>query len=294
MPTLWMVTLLWSLSFSAAGAEPSEEPEQKSACSDGVAEVSQWLAFLSSQGDAVGLQTESLRLLYSFKGLGSEPSARFWLATAHGQLSDWDAAIDQVALFTSAAPPWGPLFRLERARLWGLREPLVGLQLFDVAAVGPLPASWHEYVARSQLHLSVQGGDLSRARLLASQDSAASTARFVRELDGTRWKKPWVATLLSVLVPGAGQAYSGQWGEAASALVVNGLFGWALWHNVRNDNESAAVVIGLFAAGFYGGNVYGGADAAVRRNRAQRDRLLGILSADAAIPARPVPCQQTQ
>lgn len=107
------------------------------------------------------------------------------------------------------------------------------------------------------------------ARRVADGDAAATSI-----LDG--WealprKSPRVGGLLG-MVPGLGYAYSGEWGNAVRSLLLNGLFGWAMYETAERDQWALFGVSTFFELTWYTGSIYGGVDAAHRRNR---ERLEG-------------------
>ena len=83
-------------------------------------------------------------------------------------------------------------------------------------------------------------------------------------------RSPVLAGVLSAVLPGAGQAYAGRWGDGALALLVNATFLFGTYQAWINDNTATAVVMGMFGAGFYVGGVFGGVNAAHRHNDAVR------------------------
>ena len=82
-------------------------------------------------------------------------------------------------------------------------------------------------------------------------------------------KSPVLAGVLG-LVPGLGHLYLGDPGTAVSALVWNGVFGWALYEAVAAKSWSLAVVLGMFEAMWYGGSIVGSISGAHRFNRDAR------------------------
>ena len=79
-------------------------------------------------------------------------------------------------------------------------------------------------------------------------------------------KRPWLAAGLSLVIPGAGQAYAGSWSGAAVALVLNAaLIGGTIELGRRRLFFSASVT-GLAASVFYVGNILNAADLARRWN----------------------------
>jgi len=82
-------------------------------------------------------------------------------------------------------------------------------------------------------------------------------------------RSPVLAGLLGV-VPGAGHLYVGEYTAALSALVWNGIFGWAIWEAVDRRFWSIAAVLGIFETMWYGGSIVGAVSGAHRFNRDAR------------------------
>lgn len=87
-------------------------------------------------------------------------------------------------------------------------------------------------------------------------------------------RSPTLGGFLSALLPGAGQVYSGRYADGLVAFLINGVLIGGSVAAALNDEEVAAAAIGTVGLGFYAGNIYGGANAAQRFNRNERDRFL--------------------
>ncbi|MFN0037508.1 MAG: hypothetical protein ACKVUS_20800 [Saprospiraceae bacterium] len=91
----------------------------------------------------------------------------------------------------------------------------------------------------------------------------------IRRGERAKKKNPWVATALSVPVPGLGKAYSGEWKDGIISFLFVGLNTWQAYR--RFDQEGLDTfwgwVHGGFALGFYTGNLYGSHKAARRHNQ---------------------------
>ncbi|MBL7806254.1 MAG: hypothetical protein JNN28_00465 [Saprospiraceae bacterium] len=88
-------------------------------------------------------------------------------------------------------------------------------------------------------------------------------------------KKPWVATALSVPVPGLGKVYAGEWKDGIISLLFVGV---NTWQAVRRfDKEGLDTfwgwIHGGFALGFYSGNLYGAHKAVRRYNQKKFNKL---------------------
>ncbi|MCC7464662.1 MAG: hypothetical protein IT261_00235 [Saprospiraceae bacterium] len=88
-------------------------------------------------------------------------------------------------------------------------------------------------------------------------------------------KNPWVATALSVPVPGLGKVYAGEWKDGVISLLFVGINAWQAAR--RFDREGLDTfwgwVHGGFALGFYSGNLYGAHKAVRRYNQKKFNQL---------------------
>jgi hypothetical protein len=118
----------------------------------------------------------------------------------------------------------------------------------------------------------------------AGQDRLrADVAPLVADLRAARrTKRPWLAGVLSAVIPGAGQAYAGSWQGAAVAFVLNATLIGATGELAARRLYLPAVAAGVAASFFYVGSIFNAADLATRRNetaasvpaRALEDRLV--------------------
>ncbi|MGE5351906.1 MAG: hypothetical protein ACM3P0_07475 [Acidobacteriota bacterium] len=71
------------------------------------------------------------------------------------------------------------------------------------------------------------------------------------------YKSPLKAAILSAIVPGLGKAYSGEWGDGLTSLIVTGVLSYISYDNLKAHHNFRGYVFGGLAALFYAGNVYG-------------------------------------
>jgi hypothetical protein len=81
-----------------------------------------------------------------------------------------------------------------------------------------------------------------------------------------RTRRPWLAGVLSAVLPGAGQVYAGSWQAAAVSFVLNGALIGATVELAQRRLYLPAGAAGLAASFFYVGNVFNAVDLAGRRN----------------------------
>jgi hypothetical protein len=97
-----------------------------------------------------------------------------------------------------------------------------------------------------------------------ARDGVRSTVAQLWSAEHTR--RPWLAASLSVVLPGAGQAYAGSWQGAAVAFVLNAALIGACAELAVHKLYVTAGAAGLAASFFYAGNIMNAADLARRRN----------------------------
>ena len=90
-------------------------------------------------------------------------------------------------------------------------------------------------------------------------------------------KHPWIAGSLSTIIPGTGYMYCNQRRTGLTALLVNGLFFWAIQDAVSNKQYGIAAAAGFLSIGWYLGNIKGSVDAANRYNDHVRHAFINQL-----------------
>lgn len=107
-------------------------------------------------------------------------------------------------------------------------------------------------------------GDCGQALEAVGDDAEAR--RIIGEYRMARPKSPRIGGILGI-VPGMGYAYSGEWGNMARSVFLNGIFGWAMYETASRDEWGLFAVTTFFEATWFTGSIYGGIDAAHRHNR---------------------------
>lgn len=212
-----------------------------------------FLAYLYGEQDWWALVAASRAELYAGRDDGIAPLT---LAAAYAHVAPERAEPLLLELARSPLRGWALLQLAEMERD---RDPWLASAWLDRhRAEFPDAAAWRDG-AQARLKLTV--GDYDGARALLP-------APLAERLPARPGRRSPVATgLASAVAPGLGQAWSGSWLEAGSALVVVGALGGATAWAVKERETPTAVVVGAVAGLFWAGNIYGGADAAVRFNR---------------------------
>ena len=100
------------------------------------------------------------------------------------------------------------------------------------------------------------------------------------------YRSPLLAGLLSI-VPGLGHFYLGQFGTGISALLWNGVFGWALYETIRAGLWGLTALVGVLESLWYAGTIFGAVAGAQRFNRDARLNAIDALAARHPPPGLP-------
>ncbi|MDE0040603.1 MAG: tetratricopeptide repeat protein [Candidatus Poribacteria bacterium] len=101
--------------------------------------------------------------------------------------------------------------------------------------------------------------------------------RMVRSSKLIPKRSPTFSGLLSAVIPGLGQAYSGRFLDGLQSLTVIGTIGAGTAYYINREQYEVAIPVGLLGLFFYAGNVYGGAQAAKTFNNHQEIKFLDGL-----------------
>ena len=93
-------------------------------------------------------------------------------------------------------------------------------------------------------------------------------------------RSPFLAGMLSTIIPGAGRLYTGRLSDALNALMIVSITGWQAYDGFRRDGISSVKgwTLGTISGIFYVGNIYGSVIAARVYNRRIADEFLATLS----------------
>jgi hypothetical protein len=246
------------------------------------------LTELARREDWQGLHTEAIRA--RFHGALSPAvlaEVDYLDALAIRELGDPQRSLAEMERLRGTPGPVGELAELAIAEAWVGILPRQGVGMYQgYLSERPdgLYRDWAAYQATVGL---AQDGYFSMALTQAEATGLTlSPEASLMLTDPGRFKRPLVAAALSGGLPGAGQLYARQPQEALSALTVNALFATGMILAARERQWTALGVAGFFGVGFYFGNIYGAADAAIRHNRALRDDVVRSLDPLAPPPPR--------
>jgi len=218
----------------------------------------------------------------------SDPAERggwFWAAACAslraGQWQPAPALLDRAEDADSRLKPPALLLRAEAAAAG--RDHAEAAYYLQSALAESRDLDFRTYAVRRAAGEQVRAGRLAEARQLLEGASEPEPERLAVLADYARGrdKRPVVGGLLG-LVPGLGYAYSGEYANGLRCLILNGLFMGAMAYSAAEDQWGAFAVISFFEITWYSGSVYGGIDAAHRRNRDRRGRCIEAVEGSAA------------
>lgn len=238
---------------------------------------------LFRQGDFYRAITEYERVLFQTPDSPRAPSVQLKIGAAYFRGEKWEAATRRlqelrVQARDTEAGRQALLYLAAiaiRQRDWG--RALTVLEEYRTA----YPADPRRNAVLAEMiltHLRRQEGEQA-GRLLETELTAAESGIPLTPADLRAWemrpsKSPRLAGGLSALLPGAGQAYVGRWGDASLAFVINGLFIWGTLAAFDRDEDVAGSVLLALETTWYAGNIYNAANGARKENRLTEDRFM--------------------
>ena len=95
-------------------------------------------------------------------------------------------------------------------------------------------------------------------------------------------RSPFLAGILSTVIPGAGRLYTGRIGDALTSLLTVGIVGWQAYDGFRRDGLSSVKgwTLGTLGGIFYVGNIYGSVVSARVHNQDVEDEFLATISVE--------------
>ncbi|MHC1706271.1 MAG: hypothetical protein AB9842_01985 [Bacteroidales bacterium] len=112
--------------------------------------------------------------------------------------------------------------------------------------------------------------------------------RYEGLLQSFKPKSPWLAGIMSAMVPGSGKIYAGKTGEGIAGFLVVACLGLVGWENYNKDGllDWKTLMSGGIFTIYYTGNILGSAKAAQRHNHAYTQALDNRILFDLHIPLR--------
>ena len=123
---------------------------------------------------------------------------------------------------------------------------------------------------------------LQASDVLSIREKAMVYHDYAEKGAGVSTRSPFLAGILSTIVPGAGRLYTGRLGDALTSLFTVGFTGWQAYDGFRRDGISSAKgwTLGTLCGIFYVGNIYGSVISARVYNRHVTDEFLATLTVE--------------
>lgn len=102
-------------------------------------------------------------------------------------------------------------------------------------------------------------------------------ARSIMQVDNLPSRSPLLSGLMSTIVPGSGQTYSGRFSDGLYALMIITSTTAGTIYYISQERYNIAIPLGVVSAIFYAGNIYGGIQAAKIFNNQQETQFLSEL-----------------
>lgn len=92
---------------------------------------------------------------------------------------------------------------------------------------------------------------------------------------GQKYKSPFLASMMSTILPGSGKAYSKRWGDAFISFLFVGTNSYASYRAFKKKgiNSVNGWIFGSLAVSFYSANIWGSAKAAKNYNSRIKDKF---------------------
>ncbi len=99
------------------------------------------------------------------------------------------------------------------------------------------------------------------------REPAGEIVQGLGQIGDLPYRSPWLAGLLSCLLPGAGQVYAGAYKDGLLSLLVNGALIAASYEAFDKEVYGAGGLVSLISLTFYSGNIYGAVNSAHHANK---------------------------
>lgn len=149
----------------------------------------------------------------------------------------------------------------------------VAIKYFESAKTQYSPASLMAHPYNELGILYVKTGQYDKARAVFQKKFQEDNQReilesnfsIIRQAESAKRKKKNVAMALSI-VPGGGYFYTKHPQSALTAILMNGILGYATYTSFKSHNDGLGIILGALTLSFYIGNIHGSGSSADRYN----------------------------
>jgi tetratricopeptide (TPR) repeat protein len=243
---------------------------------------------LFSEKDYYRAITEYKRLSFLYPQSGLIPQVKFRIAKSYQLGEKFQIAFD---LFDSVTKEY-PTLDVGQASEFESVETLYRMGNYDLALAGYEKfikdnkyANLKDRAIYKQGYAHLRLRDTEKARqsfgMVAQNSLFAGAANDMssktNEFEKIPRKKPFLAGIMSAVIPGTGQFYNGRVKDGIIALITNGLFIWGTYEAFHREYYSIGAVAGTFALGWYSGNIFSAVNGSFRYNHNKEEKFLEDL-----------------
>jgi len=250
---------------------------------------------LSARGFYYDAVTEYYRFSFFHPGDDNLGNVYSKSAFCRAELGEWEESLDDIdsAFSLVSNDSLKDHFQIDRAVILAARGglPTADSILVTVDKKTEYP-SIKSRIADLRLLISVLRYDWRGAKEHIEGSSfddsrTAAISGLLRETSEIEYKSPETAIMLSTLLPGAGQFYSGNFLSGLDAIALNGALAYATGHLLITERYGYAALTFYFGLRrYYEGNRHNAYEMALEYNRildkVMKDRLVEIMSNGAA------------
>lgn len=193
-------------------------------------------------------------------------SIRLSLIQVYFNAGDYSTALKKAGKIYPSTSNLPKPFAMEYSRLLLLNDSIIRLNDFIKNNQYLVPEEVDKILLYS--HMMSENWEEAEKISLKKQDSYSEHAIIIKQALNHKFKSPFIASGLSILVPGAGKIYTRDWKDGIFSFLVVGSMAFQSYRGfVKNGKEgSSGWIYGSIGAVFYAGNIYGTHKAAKKYN----------------------------
>ncbi len=154
-------------------------------------------------------------------------------------------------------------------------EEAASLYMSNRGKVHPFSELGKIYVKR-RLYDDARFAFLNKFYVDENYDAYQSSLRVINDRERFKEKSKKVAMVMSI-IPGVGYVYTKQPKNALTALILNGVLGYASYTSYKSKNYGVGFIMSVLTLSFYIGNIVGSGTSAERYNDSYERRILDNL-----------------
>lgn len=219
---------------------------------------------------------EGRRYLSFYESCGRIDEARLYIGLAYQRAEQWDRAAEVFrSMAEGASGPTAAMAHLALAdtlfRQGRYELAAAEYSAFAAKVTDPAYSGYARYREGFAYFIGRAPDKAATAFRLVSDDApekgrAERMQKSLALADDLPYRSPTLAGVMSAVLPGAGQVYTGRWVDGVISLIVNAGFGFGAYEAYRRDLPVVATMVALFEVGWYTGNIFSAVNYAHRYN----------------------------